>query len=152
MPYYEMYKKSAEGTDKGALARWVSFSVSSQHSYDRSFVVVSSRVKSQKSKEECEHSLFLTFKNLPLLFALLYQTQVPTLHICRWPQVVYASLEPLVHKYVRDLRAPQNGYSGTIKKWQDMVVFVRLMTKEHAEVRRKSLNWNRLTWLWFVVG
>eukprot|EP00752_Nemacystus_decipiens_P010653 g9486.t1 len=49
-------------------------------------------------------------------------------------QVVYASMEPMVHKYVRDLRAPQNGYSGTIQKWQDMVVFVRLMTKEHAEL------------------
>lgn len=50
-------------------------------------------------------------------------------------QVVYALLEPMVHKYVRDLRAPQNGYSETIQKWQDVAVFVRLMTKEHAEVR-----------------
>lgn len=65
-------------------------------------------------------------------------SQFPTLRIylphC-WRQVVYAALEPLVHKYVKDLRPPQNGYSGMIQKWQDMVVFVRLMTKEHAEVR-----------------
>lgn len=55
-------------------------------------------------------------------------------------QVVYALLEPLVHKYVRDLRAPQNGYSATIQKWQDLAVFVRLMTKEHAEVTGRDLT------------
>ena len=55
-------------------------------------------------------------------------------------QVVYSQLEPLVHKYVKDLRPPQNGYSGTIQKWQDLVVLVRLMTKEHAEVRRRCVK------------
>ena len=42
-------------------------------------------------------------------------------------------LEPLVHKYIKDLRMPENG-SGTMEKVQSLLVFVRLMTKEHAEV------------------
>eukprot|EP00903_Cladosiphon_okamuranus_P019888 g18280.t1 len=49
-------------------------------------------------------------------------------------QLVYSKLEPLVHKYVKDLRASQNGYSGMIEKWQDLAVLLRLMTKEHAEL------------------
>lgn len=75
-----------------------------------------------------------------LLNSILGTAHLP---IC-WPQVVYASLEPMVHKYVRDLRAPQNGYSEAIQKWQDMVVFMRVVTKEHAEVRRRDIAWNRV--------
>lgn len=52
--------------------------------------------------------------------------------------MVYSKLEPLVHKYVKDVRAPQNGYSGMIQKWHDLVVLIRLMTKEHAQVRRRD--------------
>ncbi|CAM9279242.1 unnamed protein product [Ectocarpus fasciculatus] len=49
-------------------------------------------------------------------------------------KVVYGWLEPLVYKYVRDLRMPQNGYTGTLKRVQDLLVFVRLLTAERAEL------------------
>ncbi|CAB1106710.1 unnamed protein product [Ectocarpus sp. CCAP 1310/34] len=49
-------------------------------------------------------------------------------------QVVYAWLEPLVHTYVKDLRMPQNGYTGTLKRVQELLVFVRLLTEEKAEL------------------
>ncbi|CBN79833.1 conserved unknown protein [Ectocarpus siliculosus] len=49
-------------------------------------------------------------------------------------QVVYAWLEPLVHTYVKDLRMPQNGYTGTLKRVQDLLVLVRLLTEEKAEL------------------
>ncbi len=54
---------------------------------------------------------------------------------CCYPllQVVYALLEPLVHKYLWDLRMPENG-SGAMDRIQSLMVFVRLMTKENAEV------------------
>lgn len=54
--------------------------------------------------------------------------QPPTL------QVVYAMLEPLVHTYVRDLRMPENGYTGSLQRVQEVLVFVRVLTKENAEV------------------
>lgn len=50
--------------------------------------------------------------------------------------MVYASLEPLVHKYVRDLRMPDNGHAGTLKSLQSVLVFARLLTEENAEVMR----------------
>ncbi|CAM9748528.1 unnamed protein product [Pylaiella littoralis] len=49
-------------------------------------------------------------------------------------QVVYAMLEPLVHTYVRDLRMPENGYTGSLQRVQEVLVFVRVLTKENAEV------------------
>ncbi|CAM9351968.1 unnamed protein product [Scytosiphon promiscuus] len=55
-------------------------------------------------------------------------------------QVVYASLEPLVHKYVRDLRMPDNGHAGTLKSLQSLLVFTRLLTKENAEVLASNIT------------
>lgn len=48
--------------------------------------------------------------------------------------MVYALLEPLVHTYVRDLRMPENGYTGVLQRVQEVLVFVRMLTKENAEV------------------
>ncbi|CAM9715263.1 unnamed protein product, partial [Hapterophycus canaliculatus] len=55
-------------------------------------------------------------------------------------QVVYASLEPLVHKYVRDLRMPDNGHVGTLKSLRNVLVFARLLTEEHAEVLASNIS------------
>ena len=63
-------------------------------------------------------------------------TSDPTLDFFRYGQVVYSSLEPLVHTYVKDLR-PANGYTGELQRLQDVLVFLRVLTKEHAEVSRQ---------------
>lgn len=38
-----------------------------------------------------------------------------------------------MHTYVKDLR-PTKGYTGELQRLQDVLVFVRVLTKEHAQV------------------
>lgn len=48
-------------------------------------------------------------------------------------QVVYYLLEPLVHKYVKDLRTPQGMSEDVLGPLQHVLVFLRVVTKERAQ-------------------
>ncbi|CAM9541237.1 unnamed protein product [Sphacelaria rigidula] len=54
-------------------------------------------------------------------------------------QVVYYLLEPLVHKYVKDLRTPQGMSEDVLGPLQHVLVFLRVVTKERAQLIADSV-------------
>lgn len=55
-------------------------------------------------------------------------------------QVVYAGLEPLVHKYVKDLRTPEGVSGGVLAQMQHVLVFLRVVTAEQAQASRGHVH------------
>lgn len=60
--------------------------------------------------------------------------------------MVYALLEPLVHKYVKDLRTPESMSEGALGPLKNVLVFMKVLSKERAQASQTRCQRHMVKW------